>query len=494
MPEMDAKLKLGYKCGVEKGMDCSQIAAVAYHDPNLLTDEKVYGSRGDVPTCGELCDGRAFWPYTCACLPCILSTNACSIYCLPCVTVYSNRLNDAMCSMLCKLCGGNKFTDEEFKGDAAIGNIGGKEFHWLRANEVDRNDEGDLEFKKKRMKLFQGEIEPKDVCQGQVGDCWLIAAIACLSEHPGAIRKVFYTREANDTGKYVLRLYDGHTKDYEFITIDDSIPCSIGSKEAAFTKPNGNELWCMLLEKAFAKFCGSYERLDGGQTAWAWQAMTGDSVHSLLKMGEKWKRLDLMYPENPDHRRHVKFTVTQEAHDNDELFGVLRVLRKRKSVLGASIISNKGEVKLDDIGLVCGHAYSILKVKEVEGMKFVQMRNPWGSFEWKGAWSDHSMLWDTYPNVKTKLKQVQADDGLFWMSFPDFCKYFGRLDVCDRSTNSDLQLDVNEDTGACGPLLGCMSGCFCYWCCLKCTDSLCGHISSSMRLDLVERQSSKKLK
>lgn len=106
-------------------------------------------------------------------------------------------------------------------------------------------------------------------------------------------------------------------------------------------------------------------------------------------------------------------------------------MRKRKAVLGASIISAKGEVKMEDVGLVCGHAYSILKVKEVTGMKFVQLRNPWGSFEWKGAWSDHSMLWDTYPKVKEKLKYTKSDDGLFWMSFSDFCRHFGRLDgVC----------------------------------------------------------------
>jgi hypothetical protein len=34
----------------------------------------------------------------------------------------------------------------------------------------------------------------------------------------------------------------------------------------------------ILMEKAFAKFCGSYGALDGGWAVWAWHAMTGDNV------------------------------------------------------------------------------------------------------------------------------------------------------------------------------------------------------------------------
>jgi hypothetical protein len=36
----------------------------------------------------------------------------------------------------------------------------------------------------------------------QVGNCWLIAAIACLSNYPGAIMRVFLTREATERGLY----------------------------------------------------------------------------------------------------------------------------------------------------------------------------------------------------------------------------------------------------------------------------------------------------
>jgi hypothetical protein len=41
-----------------------------------------------------------------------------------------------------------------------------------------------------------------------VGNCWLMAGMACLAEYPGAIQKAFLTREHNARGKYRIRLYD----------------------------------------------------------------------------------------------------------------------------------------------------------------------------------------------------------------------------------------------------------------------------------------------
>lgn len=46
------------------------------------------------------------------------------------------------------------------------------------------------------------------------------------------------------------------------------------------------------------------------------------------------------------------------------------------------------------LGIVFGHAYSILNVLEIDGNKLIQLRNPWGDeTEWKGAWSDTSKDW-----------------------------------------------------------------------------------------------------
>lgn len=44
-------------------------------------------------------------------------------------------------------------------------------------------------------------------------------------------------------------------------------------------------------------------------------------------------------------------------------------------------------------GLVPGHAYSVIQIKEVQGHRLINIRNPWGAFEWDGAWSDKSSNW-----------------------------------------------------------------------------------------------------
>jgi len=413
--------------------------------------------------CEGLCSGRAWPPFVCLCAPFILVYNSITIYCLPCVGIFFTRFFRSLFYCLCSLCGLYEYKDKKFTGPAAIGEMADlKDCEWRKPEELERTG-GDI------MKLFEGEIEPQDVAQGAVGDCWLIAAFACLAEFPGAIQKVFVTREWNTRRKYQVRLYDGFHQRWETVTIDDRIPVEKGTNKAAFSKPNGNEMWVILLEKAFAKFCGSYANLDGGHTVWAWQAMTGDHVFffKFLPDTKKWARMDISYPTKRHNKREVGFVQTEEQYDEKKIWEMIKRYDARKSVLAASITGAGGEVKHDNVGLVSGHAYSILKVREVKDFKLIKLRNPWGTFEWKGKWSDRSSDWKQYPDVAKAVDFKDEDDGSFWMEYGDFVKHFNRVQVCSRTTDEDLCLDVREDIGFCGPAVGCVSGCLGFWCCCR---------------------------
>jgi hypothetical protein len=62
-----------------------------------------------------------------------------------------------------------------------------------------------------------------------------------------------------------------------------------------------------------------------------------------------------------------------------------------------------------------------------------QIRNPWGSMEWRGEWSDNSPLWT--PELKAELGSTFVesadDDGAFWMSYNDMLTNFVSINVCE---------------------------------------------------------------
>lgn len=88
-----------------------------------------------------------------------------------------------------------------------------------------------------------------------------------------------------------------------------------------------------------------------------------------------------------------------------------------------------------EFGLIDGHAYSLISVKFLNNEhQLVRLRNPWGSTEWTGDWSDNSAKWTPKLRAALSVDEQEAmqnnDDGLFWMSFQDFTRLFTTLTVC----------------------------------------------------------------
>ena len=94
----------------------------------------------------------------------------------------------------------------------------------------------------------------------------------------------------------------------------------------------------------------------------------------------------------------------------------------------------RDEEKHKELGLVEGHAYGLIAAMTVtdrfgDEVNILKLRNPWGSFEWKGAWSDTSDCWTPELQEQVDL-QIDAQDGTFWMSEADFVQYFSRVQIC----------------------------------------------------------------
>eukprot|EP00397_Hematodinium_sp_SG-2012_P007134 GEMP01007176.1.p1 GENE.GEMP01007176.1~~GEMP01007176.1.p1 ORF type:complete len:589 (+),score=128.06 GEMP01007176.1:88-1854(+) len=342
-----------------------------------------------------------------------------------------------------------KYIDNKFPPTmAAIGEtrVGKKDVEWVRSTDLNRDDPDALFYM----------IEPTDLLQGSVGDCWLIASIAALAEFPDMVKRLFVGgEEVSSEGRYDIQLYDMRKSDWVTLTIDDLIPCAKRGwwdkkAEPLFAKVCGNELWAILLEKAFARFVGSYEALSGGHTVWAWQCLTGvENQISILKNGEtgafdqysidtKKQKKEM----EAGDRRACPLTRydSDPRYDEETLFEYLLECDEKKYMMSSGIRSAPGEIEHErDDGLVEGHAYSLLAVAKVGDVKLIQLRNPWGNDkEWNGSWSDNSLTWDEYPDVEAELNPSHKADGTFWMDYNDFARIYSSINVCPTE-NSPLQ-------------------------------------------------------
>lgn len=84
-------------------------------------------------------------------------------------------------------------------------------------------------------------------------------------------------------------------------------------------------------------------------------------------------------------------------------------------------------------GIMRLHAYSIMDAVEKKGKRLVKVRNPWGTDEWRGAWSDGSEQWTG--EWLGLLNHTFGDDGVFWISYEDLLeKYtnFNRTRLFDK--------------------------------------------------------------
>lgn len=104
----------------------------------------------------------------------------------------------------------------------------------------------------------------------------------------------------------------------------------------------------------------------------------------------------------------------------------------------------QGEVRSSE-GVISGHAYSLISIHEFqhngEQVKLLKLRNPWGSGEWQGDWSDKSELWT--PALRKKLGCVEDDDGAFFIKFEDYLQHFSWSSICvenniEKYTHSSL--------------------------------------------------------
>ncbi|XP_009817889.1 calpain-3 isoform X3 [Gavia stellata] len=276
-------------------------------------------------------------------------------------------------------------------------------FEWKRPREICENP-----------RFIIGGANRTDICQGELGDCWFLAAIACLTLNKKLLCRVIPHDQSfiqNYAGIFHFQFW--RYGDWVDVVIDDCLPTY--NNQLVFTKSSQrNEFWSALLEKAYAKLHGSYEALKGGNTTEAMEDFTGGVT---------------------------EFYEIKDAPK--DIYKIMKHAIDRGSLMASSIdtiVPMQYETRMS-CGLVKGHAYSVTAVEETtfkgEKIRLVRLRNPWGQVEWNGPWSDKSEEWNFINEAeKIRLQHKIVEDGEFWISFEDFMRHFTKLEICNLTPDT----------------------------------------------------------
>ncbi|HMY67815.1 MAG TPA: C2 family cysteine protease [Leptospiraceae bacterium] len=311
------------------------------------------------------------------------------------------------------------FYDEDFPhtDDSLLENNDNSEVEWIKAEEIFEDGE-----------LF-GEISTDDVSQGSMGNCWFISAIAALAEFPDLVQNLFITQEIPEDGRYELQIFDLRTNEWESVEIDSYIPSL--NKTPIYCTSNKNKLWPLLLEKAVAKFCGTYRNFGAYISGLVFPHLTGMRTvvfsREEVEITDRWKRSTHKF----DIENGINYIDgTDEKYSLEELFDLLVEHNENEDIMTCSAYLYK--IENDARGITASHVYSLTDAVRADDFMLLKLRNPWGYGEWEGDWCDDSELWEEYPEVKEALGFEPADDGSFWISLEDFSKRFDDITVCIR--------------------------------------------------------------
>ena len=257
-------------------------------------------------------------------------------------------------------------------------------------------------------------------------------ALQVLARYPAMLRTLF-VRTLPDIGAYELRLCVSGT--WVPVVVDDYLPCDSDGCLIGISSTNPNEIWAPLLEKAWAKLYGGYDRLERGSSLTALADLTGGMCHNVVLR---------------DHRR------AKAVLQDDSYWSALRAYLKEGCIVGAMVKSSSAceQQALRESGIAANRMYEVLQMVETQAWKVLQLRvcheksgaesggglsSVWLDEEWmrKLPESDYRVMHAAFHEPRSV-----PDSEKLWICLENFAIYFNKVYFCRTPAN------VSSDIGA----------------------------------------------
>ena len=262
-------------------------------------------------------------------------------------------------------------------------------------------------------------ISPLNIVQDMVGDCSFVCSLCIAAEvqqrfNKRLITSIIYPQNSkgipvyNPSGKYLVKLFfNGVTRK---IMVDDRLPCHPRNHRLLCATSTTFDLYVAIIEKAYMKLHGGYN-FPGSNSGIDLYCLTG------------WIPEKVYFDEEGDH-----------SQTSDRAWQRLLSAHKYGDCL-VTIATFSEMTDADETltGLVRGHAYAVLDIKQAGRLRMLKVKNPWSHRPWRGKFSNVDKgSWTGGLKAALGIKS-QADfdamerDGVFWIEFMDAKRFFKRF-------------------------------------------------------------------
>ena len=347
--------------------------------------------------------------------------------------------------------------------------------HEFAGGELSQEHRSSRTEKRAQLKVWhEGDVQPSDIKQGLLGDCYLMAACASIALLPPAYLVHDLIIDESDVGLFGVKFYFAGR--WMSVVIDDWFPCIIcgGVLRPCFAQPSSDgALWTCIIEKAFAKLMGSFEAIIGGEAVDAQNYLCAGDIETRELNGEASLQDSVATEDNPassstqrKREKPMQQGVKQDAAEQIwlELCDRVPLPRDRSAssiaidggqhtgaaaFFSCAVASSKTSAAASS-GLNAQHQYSILGAIELvsSGERIIELRDPHGKCEWNGAFCPTDTRWTSA--VKREIfgssRQSVPESGCAFMRWVDFRSFFDEIGICSAFPQAQAQGVVRRES------------------------------------------------